>query len=487
MSADPTPFPREAQAYLRAIFQYSPECLKIVGADGILLDMNPAGLRMLEADSAAQVLQRPIHLVVAEEDRAAMQDLHDRVMRGADGMLEFSIVGLKGTRRRLETRATPLRDASGAIIAVLGITRDITDRKRAEQEAREAALRLRVAVEASNIGLWDWDLNRNEVRTLNIWGQLGYAGGEVADGFDAWRDHLHPDDRERAVSEVRDYLAHPNGGYEAQFRMRHKDGGYRDILAKGSLLRDEAGAPARLVGSHVDLTERRAAEERIRESNRQLRELSRQLAEARERERRLLSTELHDLVGQNLTALSIDLGLIEVELSVESRRQVGNRLREARALLESTIAAVRTMITDLRPVVLDEYGLLAALKSHAKAVEQRSGLAVAVVGDEGGERLPAEVEIALFRIAQEALTNIVKHARASRAWITLARGHGDVRLTVADDGVGFYPANIVYPDTQSHLGLLAMQERAEAFGGRLSIDSTPGNGTRVHVDLPGRA
>ena len=154
MTSDSTLLTVDTPSFLREIILHSPDCLKVVSADGLLLEMNPAGLRMLDANSYAQVLNRPIYDVVAEEDRAAMLDLHRRAMQGDDVVLEFSIVSFNGTRRRLETHATPLRDAAGKIVAVLGITRDITERERAKQEARLTALSLHMAVEGSNIGLW---------------------------------------------------------------------------------------------------------------------------------------------------------------------------------------------------------------------------------------------------------------------------------------------------------------------------------------------
>ena len=487
MTPDSTQLAVDTPSYLREIFLHSPDCLKVVSAEGILLQMNPAGLRMLDAHSSAQVLNRSILNVVAEEDRPAFHNLHRRVMRGEDGVLEFSIISLNGTRRRLETRATPLRDAAGKIIALLGITRDITERKRAEREARLAALNLRVAVEGSNIGLWEWKVGSNETRTLNVWGQLGYAQHDVPDGFDAWLDHVHPDDRERALTRVQAYVADPCGAYEAHYRMRHKDGGYRYIESKGVVVRDEHGGSPLLVGSHLDVTERREAEQQIQESNVRLRELSRKLAEVQESERRALSRELHDLIGQNLTALSVNLGFIETQFDAQTRHRVAAQLKDSRTLLADTITIVRNMITDLRPVALEEYGLLPALRAYARSVQGRSGLAIRVIGDDDAIRLPAEAELTLFRVAQEAVTNVVSHARAQNIWITFTRASGLARLTIADDGVGFDPKAIASMNAHSHIGLLAMQERTTGLGGRFEVESAPGNGTRVRVELPEHA
>lgn len=416
-----------------------------------------------------------------------MRSLNRRVMRGDDCVLEFSIVSLNGTRRRLETHASPLRDATGKIVAILGITRDITDLERAKQEARLTAISLRMAVEGSNIGLWEWRIGSDDTRTFNIWGQLGYAEGEVPDSYTAWLDHVHPDDREQAQLHVHAYVADPSGAYQAHYRMRHKNGSYRDIESRGIFLRDEHDKVARMVGSHLDITERRAAEQQIRDSNTRLHELSRKLAEAQESERRALSRELHDLIGQNLTALSVNLGVIDTQLSAQTRHCVATHLEESRALLTDTIAVVRTLITDLRPVALEEYGLLPALRAYARSVQGRSGLPIQVIGDDATIRLPADAELALFRVAQEAVTNAVNHARAQNIWITFSHASGSAHLIIADDGVGFDPTEIASVNAHSHIGLLAMQERATGLGGSFEIDSAPGKGTRVHIELPKHA
>ncbi len=487
MTSDSTLLTVDTPSFLREIILHSPDCLKVVSADGLLLEMNPAGLRMLDANSYAQVLNRPIYDVVAEEDRAAMLDLHRRAMQGDDVVLEFSIVSFNGTRRRLETHATPLRDAAGKIVAVLGITRDITERERAKQEARLTALSLHMAVEGSNIGLWEWRVGSNDTRTFNIWGQLGYAEDDVPGGFGVWIDHVHPDDRKQTLARLQAFVANPYGTYESQYRMRHKNGSYRYIESKGIILRDNQDEMVRMVGSHLDVTERRAAEQQIRESNLRLRELSRKLAEAQESERRALSRELHDLIGQNLTALSVNFGFIETQFDAQTRQRVAAQLEESRTLLTDTIAVVRNLITDLRPVALEEYGLLPALRAYADSVQGRSGLVIHVIGDDATIRLPAEAELALFRVAQEAVTNVVNHARAKTIWITFARTGGLARLTIADDGVGFDPNAIASVNAHSHIGLLAMKERATGLGGRFEIESSPGNGTRVSVELPEHA
>ena len=378
---------RESEARLRAIFEAEPECVKLLAADGSLLSMNPAGLRMIEADSFQQVEHRCVYPLVVEEHRAAFRALTEQVLRGESSTLEFQITGLKGGRRWLETHASPFRDPAGKITAVLGITRDITarkaaeaerdrlfnssidllcvagrdgffkqlnpawtralgwmleelmarpwlefvhpddreaslqakatiegdqpvlnfenryrhrdgsyrwlqwkaapvpagervfavarditERKRAEAALRESEARLREVVRAANVGLWDWDLPSDTVWFSPEWKrQIGHEDHEVPHRFAEWEGRVHPDDLPAALAKVRAYLAKPWPNYENEFRFRHKDGTYRWILARASLLTGPEGKPVRMLGSHLDITERKRAEAALRESEERFR------------------------------------------------------------------------------------------------------------------------------------------------------------------------------------------------------------------------
>lgn len=211
-----------------------------------------------------------------------------------------------------------------------------------------------------------------------------------------------------------------------------------------------------------------------------LRELSRKLMEVEENERRSINRELHDRVGQNLSALQLNLGALRNELAAGAAPATAARLEDARALLETTSKQVRDVMAELRPAALDDYGLLAALRHHAAAVAVRLGISITVEGKDPAPRPPLAVETALFRIVQEALNNVAKHARARNVKVTLETVHREVVLTVADDGAGF--AASLAPGTPSY-GIATMRERAEAIDARLRIHSAPGRGTRVEVVL----
>ncbi len=205
---------------------------------------------------------------------------------------------------------------------------------------------------------------------------------------------------------------------------------------------------------------------------------SRRLLDVQETERRALARELHDAVGQQLTALSLNLSLIREAIPETLTDTLGVHLDDSQDLLENTTMNVRDVMVELRPPGLDELGLLAALKDHVQRVSRRSALSIVVEGQEPVPRMPAKMLIALFRVAQEALNNIVKHAQASRATIQLDQLLGVVTLVIEDNGRGF-DAGRRAAQGQGGMGRNTMRERAEAIGAELRIDSTPGNGTRI--------
>jgi len=345
---------RESETRLRTIIESEPECVKLVDREVRLLEMNPAGLAMIEADGIEQVRGMPIVQVVAPEHRAAFTDLHRRVFAGASGTLEFEMIGLKGTHRWLATHAVPLRDAAGAIQAVLGITRDMTQRK--------------------------------------------------------------------------------------------------------------------------------TAEEQLHASRTALRRLAARQQDVREKERTRIAREIHDTLGQSLTGLKLELAAAW-DASQRGRPGLAGRLSEATRLVDDLVKSVRRIATELRPPILDELGLPAAVEWFARDFARRTGIACETVVTVRDEALGDGVATGLFRILQEALTNVSRHAGARRVSITLALRGGVVTLEVVDDGRGITESEATGPRS---VGILGMRERATALGGVLEVGPEPRGGTRVAAWCPPR-
>ncbi|MCJ7619088.1 MAG: sensor histidine kinase, partial [Anaerolineae bacterium] len=216
-----------------------------------------------------------------------------------------------------------------------------------------------------------------------------------------------------------------------------------------------------------------------------LQELSSRLIDAQEQERKRIAQELHDELGQALTAMSINLSAIDKQLGVELDPEIAERLAETDSLITRTLEQMREMALDLRPSMLDDLGLLPALRWYVKRYENRTGILVdlEVVGLE--LRLPEHIETAMYRVVQEALTNVARHARANRVDIRLQRRDSIFQAFIEDDGSGFDPAEVADREAQGRgVGLVGIRERIAALGGSLEIKSHPGKGTRLTIELP---
>ena len=208
--------------------------------------------------------------------------------------------------------------------------------------------------------------------------------------------------------------------------------------------------------------------------------LSRRLLHVQELERRTIARELHDEVGQALTAIKINLQ------SIERSPKLGlDRVQDSLAIVEALVARIRDLSLDLRPAMLDDWGLYAAVRWYAGRQAERAGITIRVRGNVGDERLPSDVETTCFRVVQEAVTNALRHARATRLDIRLSRDPTHIGVEVVDDGAGFDVHDARHAANHGEsLGLLGMEERVRLLGGEITLSSRPGAGTTITVSLP---
>jgi diguanylate cyclase (GGDEF)-like protein/PAS domain S-box-containing protein len=272
--------PNASERRLRAIIETEPECMKIVSREGRLLEMNPAGLAMLEAASLEEVQRQPLLDFIVPEHRAAFADLHERVMGGESATLEFEIIGLKGARRWLETHAVPLKDESGGIQELLGVTRDITERRIMEQTLRESEERFRQLAENIREVFWLTDPAKNRMIYISpayegIWGRTCeslYASPR------SWLDAIHPNDRGHVVDAAQ--KRQTRGDYDEEYRILRADGTVRWIRDRAFPVRDANGSVYRIAGIAEDITERKAVETALRESEQRFRQVAEQSPDA---------------------------------------------------------------------------------------------------------------------------------------------------------------------------------------------------------------
>jgi PAS domain S-box-containing protein len=259
----------------------------------------------------------------------------------------------------------------------------------------------------------------------------------------------------------------------------NRRGNQRIIAINASKITLRAGP--RFILSTFDVTDMRKAESDLRAAAEEMRQLYMRLGTVEDEERRALQRELHDLMGANLAALRLEIDLIGVLLSHDDRGGAVNHVESARQVVVEMIAMVRNLMAELRPPALDEYGLVAALRSYSQMQGPRLNLAIRFKGEDIEPPLDSFVEGALFRIAQEAITNAAKHAHAHEVVVNVEQSPEEVRVAVRDDGKGFKPGTVKGPEIS--WGLKNMRERAKAIGATLSLESEPNSGTCVVVSV----
>ena len=395
---------------------------------------------------------------------------HRAALLGNPTAYEVSVRG-----RTFSARVEPLRDAAGAIGGVAGVAFDITDLRDSEE-------RLRLINLATNDAVWDWDLVTNA-----LWVGRGfetlfwYTHEEIEPSVEAWTTRLHPGDRERVVASVRAAIDGGNTVWSAEYRFRRRDGSYADVFDRGYVIHDpQTGKPIRMIGSMMDVSERKRSQEQLQASRAALRLLAARQQDVREQERARTAREIHDSLGQALTALKLQLAAAQTAAGHEAPA-LRERLSETALMVDDLVKSVRRIATELRPPILDQLGFPAAVEWMARDFTRRTGIACEprILPTEGA--ITSDLATALFRITQEALTNISRHAAASRVHIELGLKSGCVTLEVVDDGQGITEAAASGP---SSLGILGMRERAAALGGVLEVAPRSDGGTGVAAWFP---
>jgi PAS domain S-box-containing protein len=369
-------------------------------------------------------------------------------------------------------------------------------RYRVEERLREKEERLRFAIDAARMALWDWNVQSEQATWAGHYGELfGQNTDAFGDTYDAFLALVHEEDCER-VGIVMQRALDDGTPYASEFRVRWPDQSIHWLEWWGEVFRDEQKRPIRMIGLLQDITRSREMEDALREltgkleqrvadrtkelvkSEGRLRALSNDLNLTEQRERRRLATELHDYLAQLLV-----LGRIKLGQAKQAGLQASSAgfITDTESILTQALAYTRSLVGQLSPPVLKEFGLAVALKWLAEQMQQHDMHVVLHAKEE--ERLPLsdEQEVLLFQSVRELLMNAVKHAQTESATISLSRSDGLIRLVVEDHGCGF-DASTVQVFTQ--FGLFSIQERMEALGGRFILLSEPGQGTTATLTLP---
>ena len=365
---------------------------------------------------------------------------------------------------------------------------DITERKQAEAQVRESEIRYRLLAESISDVIWTVDINAPTQLTYispSVTRLLGYTVEEATSK--KMEEVFTPESFEIAMKALAEEMA-IEGREQAklyrsrilELQMNCKDGSVVPVEVRYSFVRGLDERSDQILAIGRDITERKRAEEELRQSHEQLRNLSAHIESARETERTSIAREVHDELGQALTALKMELSWMNKRLPKDQEALI-KKTGEMSNLIGTTIQTVKRISTELRPGVLDDLGLMAAIEWQVQEFQERTRTKCELTAEGEDMNLGRDLATAVFRILQETLTNVARHANATRVKVSLKKGGGQLVLQVRDNGKGITKKQIAHPKS---FGLIGMRERVRSWRGSVKIDGISGKGTIVTVSIP---
>ena len=468
---------RESEQRYKNLFEGIDDAVIVYSSQGKFVDCNEATLQRLGYKREEFLRLKSVD-IVHPDFHLVMKDNQKRIWAGETSIVESVHRCKNGAFIPVEVKARMIDYEED--FAILSVVRDISERKRAEEMLWRSEKQASAAIEAARGFTFSYDIATGKI----IWGGVieeitGYAPEEFAQvDIEGWAQRIHPEDRDEILQILQESIKTLNRA-TAEYRFRKKDGSYV-TLSSISLTERENGKPVRLMGILQDITERKQVEEEIEKSRQQLRNLARYLQAGREEERAKIAREIHDEFGQRLTALKMDLAWLSKRLPQE-HSHLSEKTGEMSDMIDSTIQLVRRISTELRPGLLDDLGLAAALEWQADEFRDRTEIDCELHLSDQEIALDRELTTSLFRIFQETLTNIARHAQATKIYIDLESDPDEVVLMVRDNGIGITTSQVA--DHHS-LGLIGMRERIQYLGGEVTFRGISGEGTTVTVRVP---
>ncbi|MDE3058352.1 MAG: PAS domain S-box protein [Bacteroidota bacterium] len=416
---------------------------------------------------------------IHSDDRERVKTIfYDMVKTGKGQRVEYRFVRPDGTIRYIESHGSIICGNDGRTERVIIVSRDSTERRLALEKLKVHEQRLADAQQMAHIGSWEWDIGENKIDWSDeLYRIYNLTPEEFAGSFDVYMERIHPEDRD-FVREAIDVSLQKQQPFRFEHRIVHGDGAVRIVEARGEVLVSENGTPLKMIGTSQDITERKNADEAVRA-------LAKRVVEAQEEERRRIARELHDDICQRLSAIKLHMAALE-EVA-DKRTSLFKQLQTMRSQIGGAINEVRGISSNLRPTTLDDLGLVTALQLLCREFEKAQRIKVSFSA-RGIEKSMLDVhkETALYRIAQEALANIAKHANAKKVSLEVFAGDSFIAMTIEDNGKGFDPATPIPSGRKNHsgFGLMNMKERSQLLGGMFRISSSRGKGTKVYLEIP---
>ena len=350
------------------------------------------------------------------------------------------------------------------------------ERKRNELKLIESNRRYELLSQATNDTIWDWNLQTNEVRWNDgIKTIFGYQPTEITNKIDWWHQNIHPEDKERVVSKIQRHVEAGLRTWKDEYRFKCANGSYKYVFDRAFILADKDNKPSELIGAMQDLTDRRKLEQQLtNEKINKQKQLTQATIEGQEKERSEISKELHDNINQILVTIKLYL-----ELAMDDRRLKDDMIKRSSEKIIYCINEIRTLSKSLAPPSLNDYGLVEAIGELIENIRLTRTFNIDLnVKLDSISQFNSLQQLYIYRIIQEQLNNVIKHAHARNVWVELIENYGHIDLIIRDDGRGFNPK-----EKSSGIGITNIQNRAELLNGTLEIVSAPNEGCELKVKI----
>lgn len=467
----------DSEAHFRLVVESTPNALVMVDSQGTITLVNTQA-EVLFGYQREELLGKSVDMLVPRQARTAHTDLRRNftatpARRAMGAGRDLHGLRKDGSEVPIEIGLNSVTTGKGTW--VLASIIDISERRRSEQALRDSEMLFRSLVEASTQAVWVAEADGTVASMSDTFEQ--FTGIPFGPEFSRqWTEAIHPDDREPAWEAWR-RAAERGDVFAVGYRLRMHDGSYRSMEAYAVPIRAPGHPVERWIGTLTDVQDRKDYEEHLRS-------LPQHLLEAQETERRRIARELHDEVGQALTASQIKLR--DLEMQLQGKPQARD-VADISSIVGTLLHQVRQMSLDLRPSVLDDLGLVSAMRWFLRERMGQSGIETVFDVMSDLPRFPPTLETTLFRVFQSALTNVLRHAGASKVEVSLRLEHGRLTLEIRDDGRGFDLAGARRrARSGGSLGLLGIEEWVRLSGGHIIIESGTGRGTRVYAAVPVR-
>jgi two-component system sensor histidine kinase UhpB len=464
---------------LRTLIDHLPDSIYVKDTQSRFIITNRAELSLIGAESEEETIGKTVSNYLDGKSAAEHMSNDRKLLETGTALInqEEFVVNKQGDRKWLLTTRVPLQEDDDRIIGLVGISRDITDRKNIEESLRLSNERFNIVSKATNDAIWDWDLKTGHVFWNDgIYTLFGYPQNEIIANNKWWEQHIHPEDHERVVSKITRHIETGIESWHDEYRFISADGTIKNVFDRGFILTGNDQKPYRMIGAMMDITERKKLQDELAaQSIARQKQVTEATIMAQEKERAEIGRELHDNINQILTTTKMYLDMaiteedIREELMLKSHQNISSAIEEIRSLSKSLV-----------PPSLGDIGIKEAISEMINNlnVSQKIDIRLRTSGIVKST-IPGNIQLMVFRIVQEQVSNIIKHSKATEAEIKLAVAKNELTVTITDNGTGFEPKK-----RMKGIGLMNITSRAEVHNGKVEIVSSPGNGCTLRISIP---